>query len=135
MSNFKNMCQELEAQIQNAYTEGISLDEAEKLASKFLSAQLAVSAELTKKDLDSRMRKSGVKAVRAAIYLDILQKNDKKPTETAIASTIDSDKIVLDEQEGLDKAEVERDELKRYYDIFCNAHIHFRSVAKGSFGS
>lgn len=134
MSNFKNMCQELEAQIQNAYTEGISLDEAEKLASKFLSAQLAVSAELTKKDLDSRMRKSGVKAVRAAIYLDILQKNEKKPTETAIASTIDSDKIVLDEQEALDRAEVARDELKRYYDIFGNAHIHFRSVAKGSFG-
>lgn len=130
---FKDLCEQLENKIQDSYEQGVTLEEAEKLAGEFLYAQLRVSAELKTADLDSRMKKSGVKSVRAAIYLDILQKNDKKPTEAAISALIDSDKIVLSEQENFDVSEVNRAELERYYDIFQNAHVHFRTIAKGRF--
>jgi len=121
--NLKELCQQLESEIQQSYEEGVTLEQAEKLAGKFLKAQMQVSAELTKADLDSRMRKSGVKAVRAAIYLDIVSKGDKKPTEATVSS----------EQDSYDRAEVTKAELERYYDIFVNAHIFYRGVAKGNF--
>lgn len=134
MTNFENLCKSLESKIQNAYEQGITIEEAEKLASEFLYAQMTVSNELKTADLDSRMKKSGVKSIKAAIYLDIVQKADKKPTEAQIGAMIDSNKIVLDEQQALDLSEVDRDALERYYNIFINAHIHFRGVAKGNFG-
>ncbi len=130
---FQKTCLELEKKIEDSYISGISTEHAEKLSGEFLHAQLKVSEQLKKADLDARMRKSGVKAVRAAIYLDIVQKADKKPTESQIAAMIDSDKIVVDEQRGLDEAEVLRDEMERYYSIFQNAHIHYRTIAKGKF--
>ncbi len=134
MTPFQKLCKELESSIESSYTEGISMEDAEKLAGKFLHAQLAVSAELTKADLSSRMRKSGVKTIRAAIYLDEATKSEKKPTESMLSALIDKNEIVTGEQESLDQSEVSRDELKRYYDIFQNAHIHFRTIAKGSLG-
>jgi hypothetical protein len=130
---FMLFCTQLEEKIKASYTEGVTLEQAEKLAGEFLYAMLQVSAELKKADLDSRMKKSGVKAVRAASYLDIVQKPDKKPTEMHIQSLIDTDELVSKEQDDFDKAEVERDDLKRYYDIFQNAHVFFRGVAKGKF--
>lgn len=133
MTNFKNFCKALEEKIKQSFNEGVTLPEAEKLAGEFLHAQLIVSSELTKADLDSRLRKTGVKSIRAAIYLDIVRQADKKPTEMQLTSMLDSDKIVLSEQEAFDTAEVQRDELERYYSIFQNAHIHYRSVAKGRF--
>lgn len=133
MSQFKEMLRSLEFKIQNSYESGVTVDEAERLASEFLYAQIQVSTELSKGDLDARMRKSGVKAVRAAIYLDIVQKSDKKPTEAQISAQIESDKLVLDEQRDLDSAEVSRDELERYYNIFQNAHVHYRNISKGKF--
>jgi hypothetical protein len=131
--NFKQLCKQLEVKIQNSYENGVTLEEAEKLAGEFLYAQMQVSEELKKADLDSRLRKTGVKSIRAAIYLDIVQKNDKRPTEANITAMIDSDQIVVGEQEAFDSAEVTRDELERYYDIFLNAHIYYRGVAKGNF--
>jgi hypothetical protein len=130
---FQTLCQELEAKIQQSYQEGVTLEQAEKLAGEFLFAQLKVSDELKTADLDSRMRKSGVKAIRASIYLDIVEKSDKKPTETAIGSMIDIDPLVNKEQNSFDKAEVDRNQLERYYDIFSNAHVHFRTIAKARF--
>ncbi len=130
---FQELCKQLETKIQNSYEQGVTLEDAERLAGEFLYAQLQVSTELKKADLDSRLRKSGVKAVRSAIYLDIVQKADKKPTETQIESMINADKIVQDEQEAFDRAEVDRNELERYYQIFQNAHIHYRGVSKGRF--
>lgn len=129
----KELLKRLEDKIKQSYEQGITLDEAEKLASEFLYAQLQISAELTKYDLDSRLRKNGVKSIRAAIYLDIVQKSDKKPTEAQIGAMIDADKIVQDEQQAYDQAEVSKAELDRYYDVFQNAHVHFRTVAKGRF--
>ena len=134
MSKFKDLCDQLEAAIESSYTDGVSLEEAERLAGRFLGAQLAVSAELKKYSLDARMRKSGLKAVRSAVYLAEVQKNEKKPTETMLASLVDTHEVVQSEQTALDTAEVEREDLERYFDVFGNAHIFFRGVAKGSFG-
>ena len=134
MSIFKALCDELESKIKDSYEEGVTLERAERLASEFLYAQIQVSTVLKQADLDSRMRKSGVKAIRAAIYLDIVSKADKKPTESQISALIDSDSIVTNEQKEFDMAEVDRDALERYYNIFQNAHIFFRGVSKGKFG-
>lgn len=131
--SFYNFCQDLENKIQSTYEDGVTTEQSEKLAAEFLAAMMKTSAELQKSDLDARMKKSGVKAVRAAAYLDIVQKNDKKPTETQIASMLDTDDLVSNEQDSLDKAEVLRDDLRRYYDIFNNAHVFYRGVAKGNF--
>lgn len=130
---FTELCKHLEAKIQSSYEEGVTIEDAEKLAGEFLRAQMTVSNELKASDLDSRMRKSGLKAVRAAVYTDACSKADKKPTESALENILNLDDMVQKEQDALDKAEVERDSLKRYYDIFREAHIHFRGIAKGKF--
>lgn len=130
---FHKYCKELEEKITNSYLEGVTVEQAEKLAGEFLVAMMKISDEIKSVGLDARMKKSGVKALRAAIYLDIVQKADKKPTESQIDATITSDRIVVDEQQKLDAAEVYLDQLERYYDIFQNAHIHYRGVSKGRF--
>lgn len=133
MTNFQKLCKSLEEKIQAAYTAGVTLDEAEKLASEFLYAMMAVSTELKDADLDSRMKKAGVKGVRAALYLSTVQSSERKPTEAQIAAMIDVNEVVQGEQDGFDRAEVSRDELERYYQIFKEAHVHFRGVSKGKF--
>lgn len=134
MTPFEGLCKELERAIQAAYTEGVSLEDAEKLASEFLYAMLQVSGELKDSDLNARMRKSGLKAVKAALYLDSIRGVDKKPTEAQLTAMIDSSDVVQGEQDAFDKAEVGTAELERYYQVFKEAHIHFRGVAKGKFG-
>lgn len=134
MLTFEQFCQELETEIIKSYESGVSLEEAEKLAGKFLHGQIKVSNELKARDLDARMRKSGLKAVRAAVYTDICAKADKKPTEGQLDHMLNMHDLVSSEQDALDTAEVDRDALERYYNIFANAHIFLRGVAKGSFG-
>lgn len=134
MSNFKQLCEQLEAKIQSSYEEGVTMEVAEKLASEFLYAQLQVSSELRKADLDSRMKKSGVKAIKAAVLLNEIKAHDKKPSDSVLQAMVDSDELVIGEQKAFDEAETNRDELQRYYDVFNNSHIHFRGIAKGSFG-
>lgn len=131
---FKQFCQELEDIIKITYESGVMLEEAEKLAARFLYAQMKVSEQLKNADLDARMKKSGVKALRANAYLNEVQGKEKKPTEAQIAATIDTNELVATEQRLFDTAEVERDELQRYYDIFQNAHVYYRNIAKGNFG-
>ena len=130
--DFKQYCEKLENKIIASYEEGITMPEAEKLAAEFLAAQLQVSRELAKKDLDSRMRKSGVKAIRAALYTEYRSKADKT-TEAAVAAYLDAHELVVGEQNAYDEAEVERDELERVYNVLTNAHIFYRGVARGSF--
>lgn len=128
---FESLCEVLEKELIQSYTEGITLSEAEKLSGQFLHAQMKVSNELAKVDLDSRMRKSGVKAVKATVYLEAVQGAEKKPTESALEHTINSNGMVSKEQEHLDRAEVSRAELERYYDIFREGHVYFRQMSKG----
>lgn len=130
---FSELAQSLEKKIQNSYLEGVTTEAAELLAGEFLYAQMAVSGELKKFDLDARMKKTTVKTVRATMYNGITAGVDKKPTEAAIESRINTDSIVTKSQDELDQAEVERDNLMRYYNIFREAHIHFRGIAKGKF--
>jgi hypothetical protein len=132
-STFKQLCETLEAQIQDSYTNGVTLDGAEKLAGEFLHAQIKVSGELKGADLDSRMRKTGLKSIKAAIYMDAATKGEKKPTEAALAAIVDMNDIVQGEQKAFDEADVNKAELERYYDIFREAHIYYRGIAKGKF--
>lgn len=132
---FEQLKQELENAIQESYEAGVSMEEAEKLASKFLYAQLAVSKELSAADLDARMRKSGVKALRAAAYKSAIAGQEKKPTENAIEHAINTDADVSGEQDAYDKADTNKSELERLYSVYQNAHIHFRTIAKGQFGA
>lgn len=133
MPEFVKMCKNLENKVKSSYEEGTTVVDAEKLSGEFLRAQMMVSDELKSADLDSRMRKSGVKAIRAAVYKDICSKSEKKPTEGALDHELNSHEIIIGEQESFDKAEVERDNLERYYQIFREAHIYYRGIAKGRF--
>lgn len=130
---FTEKLKALEKKIIDTYESGVTLEEAEKLAAEFLHAQLSVSSELSKADLDARMKKSGNKAIRSTAYLEIVSAADKKPTEAQIAAFIETDKTVTVQQDLLDRAEVLLAELERYYSIFQNAHIYYRGIAKGKF--
>lgn len=130
---FAVQLKELEKDIQNAYESSPTIEEAEKLAAKFLIAQLSVGAELAKADLDARMRKTGLKAVKAAVYLEAATKGDKKPSDVLIGAIVDSDKVVSETQDGFDRAEVYRNEFENYLSVFRDAHIYFRTLAKGRF--
>ena len=133
---FKEFTNKLEIKIIASYEQGITLDEAEKLAGEFLVAQLRVSSELRTTDLDARMRKTGVKSIKAAAYLGLVKdaekQEKKKPTEGQLSAEIDLEDAVVEQQNELDTAEVDRDELERMYNVFGNAHIYFRNLAKGS---
>lgn len=129
------MCEQLTSEIQDSYEMGVTVEAAERLAGKFLHAQLMVSEELRRADLDARMRKSGAKAVKAAVYLEEASKGDKKPSDVYLNAKVDINELVLSEQKAFDEAEVSRDNLQNYFNIFKESHIHFRSIAKGSFGS
>ncbi len=135
MTKFNDMVEGLELKIQNAYLEGVTVLEAEKLAAEFLHAQLRVSAELSAKDLDARMKKTGVKALKAAVYMNAATATEKKPTENMLNATVDQDSIVQEQQDKLDHAEVDKAELERLYDVFLNSHIYFRGIAKGNFNA
>lgn len=132
MSNVKYF-KELENDIKAAYEQGVTMEQAERLAAKFLAAQVAIGEELRTADLNARMRKSGVKAVKAAVYLEAATKGDKKPSDVMLGAIVDSDKLVNDEQAGLDEAEVNRNALDNYLSVCREAHIYFRSIAKGRF--
>lgn len=129
----KEFLEELESDIKKAYEESITVEEAERLAAKFLLAQMQITRVLRDADLDARMRKTGVKAVRAALYLDEVKKHDKKPSDSMLEATVNSNKLTQDEQESFDRAEVDRDALQNYFNIFKEAHIYMRGIAKGGF--
>lgn len=131
--NFSEYCKYLEAKIVASYERGVTIEAAEKLAGEFLVAQLKVSDELERVDLDARMKKSGYKAIRASVFLSTIQKEGKKPSDSHLEAIIDADRLVNKERDNLDIAESQRGNLDRYYSVFSNAHIHFRTIAKGKF--
>lgn len=133
--SFKEFCKDVENKIINSYENGVTLEEAEKLAGEFLYAQMRVSEEIKRVDLDARMRKAGLKAVRAAVYRESTDApaGARRVTEAAMEHIINSNELVQGEHEDFDKAEVERDSLSRLYNVFREAHIYFRGIAKGRF--
>lgn len=124
--------QELVDEIKKAYEPGLTMPEAERLAGKFLFAMTIVSNDLKVSSLDARMRKSGQKALKAATYLAGIQGVEKKPSDVLLQAQVDSDKVVQAEQDKLDSAECDVEELERYYNIFKEAHLFFRQISKGS---
>lgn len=132
--SFKQLCNQLEEKIIAIYEQGLTLEDAEKLAAEFLYANLRVSEELKRASLNARMRKSGMKALRASLYLAEVSKTDKKPADSLLTATLDANSVIQAEQDKLDEAEVEREELERIYDVFNNAHIFTRGVSRGSLG-
>jgi len=133
MKSLNTFCKELEADIIKAYEESPTLEESEKLAAKFLAAQMQLTDALRTADLDARMRKAGLKALKAGVYTEACTGVEKKPTENALAAIVDSSATVLAAQEGLDISEVDRDVLNNYFTIFREAHIYFRGISKGRF--
>ena len=130
---FIALCEELKSDIEKAYTEGVTLDQAERLAAKFLGAQMDVADKLRVVGLDTRMRKSGLKAVKAAVYLEEATRDQKKPSDVMLQALVDRNEIVSGEQTAFDEAEVSKNQLENYLDTFKNAHIYFRGMAKGRF--
>jgi len=124
---------ELNEKIGQVYTEACTMAEAEQLSAGFLTAMLNLSGELKKADMDARMRKSGVKALRASAYLEIIKNNEKKPVEALISALIDTDTTVLAEQTALDEAEANEAELERMFSVYREAHLYFRSISKGQY--
>lgn len=123
----------LAAKIKTTYESGVSVGEAEKLAAEFLYAMISLSDEIQKADLDARMRKTGVKTIKAAVYLSEARASDKKPTEAMLGALVDSTDLVSSEQEAFDTAENTLETLQNYYSIFKESHIFYRGVSKGSF--
>lgn len=124
---------ELEADIQKAYAENVSTDEAERLAAKFLLGQLSAGKELAALDLDERMKKTRLKSLKAAVYLENASKGDKKPSDVLLNAIVDSDKIVLTTQDSYDTAAVERARVDNFLHIFREAHLYFRAISRGRF--
>jgi len=122
----------LEEKIKGSY-DGLSLIQTEGYSIEFLMAMSNVSQELHKADLDARTKKANLKRLKAALYLESVNKQEKKPTEAMLTATIDSDSLVSGEQASLDEAESYRDEIQRRYEIALTAHRHFKDVMKGSY--
>lgn len=121
---------ELRNDVLRAYEQGVSLEEAERLAAKFLHAQMNVAEMIRSTDLDARMKKNGYKTIRAKVYLDIVQSSDKKPTETMLDSIITTNALVAAAQDSHEQADVDTEALQRYFDIFRDAHIYYRTLSK-----
>ncbi len=127
---------ELQQSIRKVHTEGVSLEDAERLAAKSLDVLIQIGGMdglIRSKDLDARMKKNGYKTVRAKTYIEIVHRSEKKPTEAAIEAELLTSALVSTSQDQYERAEVEAEALHRLYDIFKDAHIYFRGVAKGSF--
>lgn len=125
--------QELTDILQSAYESSVTIDEAEKLAARFLHAQIQVAEELASLSLDARMRKSGVKAIRAAIYMQHATASERKPSDVLLEATVNMNDLVQGEQEAYDASEVQADRMQNYFNIFREAHIFFRGVSRGKF--
>lgn len=132
MDSFDKRCEELAQKIKDSYESSITVEDAESLSAEFLSAQLLLADQIRHADLDARMRKSGLKALKAAVYLEHATKSEKKPSDVMLQAIVDSEKMVQTSQDELDAAEVEVDRLKNYMDTFRNAHIYYRNIGRGA---
>lgn len=119
--------------VQAAYSESVTISEAEKLAARCLHAQMLIAEDLKSSDLDSRMKKNGVKAVRAKVYMEEVAKHEKKPAEGLLDHVLALNDKCNKEQDAYDSAEVKKSYLETYLGIFKDGHIFFRGIAKGKF--
>lgn len=124
---------ELKAIIERAYEGDVTIDEAERLAAKFLLVQMDVAAELSSSDLDARMKKNGLKAKRAQAYMSEVARNEKKPSDTLLEQHVAMDPGCQIAAEQFEQADAKRESLHLYFNIFKDAHIYFRGISKGRY--
>ncbi len=122
----------LKVQVLKAYEQGVTVEDAERFAAKCLGAQMKLAEDLELSDLDARMRKNGLKAVKAAIWHDAATSGDKKPSDKALDAIVDMNKLVQDEQNAFDRADAHKDSLEVYLNIFRESHIYFRNIGRNS---
>lgn len=123
----------LKKQVEQAYESSVTMEEAERFAAKCLSAQLSIAEQLSKADLDSRFKKNGLKALKAAIWHESATQGDKKPSDKHLDAMVDMNKLVQTEQSEFDKADSYKESLYILLGIFKDAHIYFRGISKGSY--
>lgn len=132
-SKLDMICEELKLAIESAYSEGVSIAEAEKLAARTLLVRMELSDEIKSASLDTKMKKHGVKAVRAAAYMAEIAKHEKKPAEGLLEHTVNLSEEVAGEEQVYAEAEANLDRLASYLDIMKDAHLYFRQISKGTF--
>jgi hypothetical protein len=131
--NLAKTVKDLKQEIVKAYEQGVTIVEAERLAALTLHARLLLSDEIKVIDLDAKMRRNGVKSVRANAYMEELSKHDKKPAEGFLENAVNLNQEVLNEEISFFEVESERNRLESYLDIFKDAHLYFRQICKGTF--
>lgn len=127
------LCAELKEAIDSAYSQGVTIPEAEKLAARTLTIRIELADELKSVSLDMKMKRHGVKAVRANVYMEELVKHEKKPAEAFLENAVNLAESVASEEMAHAEAEAEYQKLVAYLDIFKDAHLFFRNIAKGTF--
>jgi hypothetical protein len=119
--------------VKAAYESGTTMEEAERHAARFLEAQMNIAAELAKLDLDARMKKNGMKAAKAQVYIDLCAATEKKPSDIYLEQQVALSKIANTAVDLYEHADARRENLMLYLGIFKDAHIYFRGIAKGGF--
>ena len=133
MKTINDTLSELRTAIDSAYENGVTMPEAEKLAAMTLSRRMAIADQLLITDIDSRMKKHGAKAVRAAVYMEELKKHEKKPAEAYLENAVNISDVVESAERAYAEADVAREHLENYMSILGDAHVYFRQIAKGNY--
>lgn len=123
----------LQKAVTDAYESGVTMEEAERLAAMCLSAQLDIAKALSAADLDSRMKKNGLKATKANAYMREINAHDKKPAEGFLDQAVALDPLVNTTVDLFERADARKEELTLYFGIFKDAHIYFRGISKGNY--
>lgn len=124
MSEMKSYIEEVAALL--PVDNSISYTEAEKRASIFLSAQ----ARITNWRHLLGNEKIKLLSIQTAVYAQELAKGTAK-TMTENKVTAEASEAYTKAREDLELIENDISYLKAYYEIFGNAHIFFRTMAKG----
>lgn len=104
----------------------ISMPEAEKRAGMFLQAQ----ANITEYRHLLNEEKIRLQSVQSAVYAEELSKcTGKTVTENKV--TVDASEAYQNAREDFERIDNDMAYLKAYYDIFNNAHVFYRQMAKG----
>jgi hypothetical protein len=107
----------------------ISYTEAEKRAGEFLAAQAMITNWRHLLSTD----KIRLLSVQTAVYAQQMLKGTAK-TVTENKLTAEASEEYTSAREALEQIENDLSYLKAYYDIFNNAHIFYRGMAKGDNG-
>ena len=131
MSN--SIYKELTETINKAYEQGVTMQEAERLAARTLTIRIELTDQIKERDLDARMKKHGVKAIKARAFVEEIVKHEKKPTESQLDAAVNLSPLVEAAELLFAESETTKNQLEAYSDIFKDAHIFFRGVAKGQY--